>query len=238
MRTPPPVLPENQDESPAYQSSWFERAGPDATLRFKAGGYGVLVAGAVFATLLITSLIGGVPSFGVVVGFVLFAIGAGALTGYMGARLGDGAGAVAKAFMQPSGDSTPYEQTFSYQEAMIMRGDIDGALESFEAIIAEQPGLLAPRLRAAEHYARGNRNPGRAAELFREIRDLPGVPVRDAIYSSSRLVDLYDGPLAEPGRAVVELRRIIEQYPGSDMARHARKALPALKARLESQRAP
>ena len=61
---------------------------------------------------------------------------------------------------------------------------------------------------------------------------------RDAIYSSSRLVDLYDGPLAEPGRAVVELRRIIEQYPGSDMARHARKALPALKARLESQRAP
>ena len=72
MRTPPPVLPENQHESPEYQSSWFERTGPDAALRFKAGGYGVLVAGAVFATLLITSLIGGVPSFGVVVGFVLF----------------------------------------------------------------------------------------------------------------------------------------------------------------------
>jgi len=94
-----------------------------------------------------------------------------------------------------------------YQEAMIMRGKITEALESFEAIIAEQPGLVAPRLRAAEHYARGNRNPTRAAELFREVRAIPDVPVRDAIYSSSRLVDLYDGPLADPGRALVELRQ-------------------------------
>ena len=63
---------------------------------------------------------------------------------------------------------------------------------------------------------------------------MPGVPARDAVYSSSRLVDLYDGPLDEPGRAVVELRRIIERFPGSDVAKHARTALPALKARLDS----
>lgn len=117
-----------------------------------------------------------------------------------------------------------------------MRGEIDEALESFEAIIAEQPAFVAPRLRAAEHYARGNRNPARAAELFREVRAIPDVPVRDAIYSSSRLVDLYDGPLADPGRALVELRRIIELYPGSAVATHARSALPALKARLDNQR--
>ena len=117
-----------------------------------------------------------------------------------------------------------------------MRGDIGGALASYEAIITEQPGLVSARLRAAEHYIKGNRNPARAAELFREVRDIPGVPTRDAVYSSSRLVDLYDGPLGEPGRAVVELRRIIEQYPGSDIARHARTALPALKERLERER--
>jgi hypothetical protein len=234
MRTPPPVLPPDQGDSSQYQSTWFERAGPDATLRFKAAGYGIMVAGVVFGALVITSLIAGVPSFAVVLGFVLFAAFAGAIVAFMGARMGDGAGAVAKAFIQPSGDSTPYEQTFSYQEAMIMKGDIDGALESFEVIIAEQPGLVAPRLRAAEHYAKGNRNPKRAAELFREVRDIPDVPVRDAVYSSSRLVDLYDGPLDEPGRAVVELRRIIERYPGTDMAKHARTALPALKARLDN----
>ncbi len=117
-----------------------------------------------------------------------------------------------------------------------MRGEVDEALESFEAIIAEQPALVAPRLRAAEHYAKGNRNPARAAELFRDVRNIPDVPIRDAIYSSSRRVDLYDGALADPGRALVELRRIIELYAGSAVAVHARSALPTLKARLEQER--
>lgn len=237
MRTPPPVLPSTEEDSPGYETTWFDRSGPDAWLRVKALGYGLFVAVAVFAGLLLASLLGGVrSSFGMVVGLLLAAGIAGAATTFVAAKLSDGAGAVMKSFIQPSGNSTPYEQTFSYQEALIMRGDIVGALESFEAIIAEQPGFVAPRLRAAEHYARGNRNPMRAAELFREVRDLPGVPTRDAIYSSSRLVDLYEGALAEPGRAVVELRRIIENYPGTDLAKHARTALPTLKARLESER--
>jgi hypothetical protein len=230
------VLPSGKEDSPGYKRTWFDRAGPDAGLRLKALGYGLFVALVAFAGLLLASLPGGVPSFGLVVGLLLAAGLAGAATTFVAAKLSDGAGAVVKSFIQPSGNSTPYEQTFSFQEAMVMRGDIAGALESFEAIIAEQPGFIAPRLRAAEHYARGNRNPKRAAELFREVRDLPGVPMRDAIYSSSRLVDLYDGALAEPGRAIVELRRIIERYPGSDLAKRARTALPALKVRLESER--
>ena len=237
MRTPPPVLPPDPDNASTYKAGWFERAGPDATLRFKAAGYGMLVSGIIIAAALLLSILGGaLPSFGAFVGLLITAGLLGALTSFVGSRLGDGAGAVAQAFIQPSGNSTPYEQTFSLQEAMIMRGDMDGALESFEAIITEQPGVIAPRLRAAEHYAKGNRNPVRAAELFREIRDMPGAPVRDAVYSCSRLVDLYDGPLADPGRAVVELRRIIEQYPGTAMAKHARTALPALKRRLDDLR--
>ena len=232
MRTPPPVLPPDPPDSSRYQPTMFDRHGADATLRIKAAGYGAMVGGLVFFVLLV---LGGVRSVGTVVAFLLFALLCGAATAWVGARVGDGAGAVFKSFIQPSGDSTPYEQTFSYQEAMIMRGDIDGALASYEAIIAEQPTLISARLRAAEHYVKGNRNPTRAAELFREIRDMPGVPARDAVYSCSRLVDLYDGPLGDPGRAVVELRRIIEQYPGSDIARHARTALPALKTRLERE---
>jgi hypothetical protein len=106
------------------------------------------------------------------------------------------------------------------------------ALASYEQVIAEQPGRVVPRLRAAEHYARGARDARRAAELFREVRDFPDVSTRDAVYASSRLADLYDGPLGEPGRALVELRRIIERYPGTVVASHAREALPRLKARL------
>ena len=235
MRTPPPVLPPPPDESSDPTDSWLTSFGADAALQGKALGYGVLVTGVTFGAGIILSLLGGVPSLAAVFALLLIALMLGALTAYMGSRMGEGAGIVVQSFVQPSGNSTPYEQTFSYQEAMIMRGDIEGALESYEAIILEQPTLVSARLAAAEHYARGNRNPARAAELFREIRAIPGVPLRDAIYSSSRLVDLYDGPLSAPGRALVELRRIIELYPGSDVAKHARRALPALKERLEKE---
>ena len=162
------------------------------------------------------------------------------LAGWLGARavigISDAAGVAAQAFTLTSGNSTPYEQTFSYQEALAAKGDVAGALESYEAVIAEQPTAVSARLRAAEHYAKGNRNAKRAAELFKELRLIPGVTPRDALYATNRLVDLYDGPLSDPGRALVELRRIIEQYPGTQVANHARNALPALKARLEATR--
>ncbi len=208
----------------------------DATLRHKAAGYGVLVAGIALGVVLAASLAGGVPSVGAVLGMLGFAGALGGITMFIGLKFGQGAGAVVQSFVQPSGNSTPYEQTFSYQEAMLMRGDVSGALASYECLIAEQPGNVSCRIRAAEHYARLGENPMRAAELFREVRSMAGVPTREAIYASSRLVDLYEGPLADPGRAVVELRRIIDQFPGSAMARHARTALPELKARLEQGR--
>jgi hypothetical protein len=232
MRTPPPVLPPGSEGSPGYKRTWFDREGPDAGLRLKAAAYAAMVSGVTFSALLLFAAQGGGPSSGTLLGALVVALLLGGVAFYMGAKLADGAGAVAKSFTLPSGNSTPYEQTFSYQEAMAARGDVPGALESYEAIIAEQPLATAPRLLAAEHYARGNRNPARAAELFRAVRETPGVSTRDALYSSSRLVDLYDGPLDEPGRALVELRRIVEQHPNSRAAQQARQAIPKLKGRL------
>ena len=151
--------------------------------------------------------------------------------------LAGGASAVARAVTFPTGASTPYDEQFSYQESLAARGDISGALESYEALISERPTAIFPRTRAAEHYARDGRDPARAAELFRQVRALPNASSSDVRYASSRLVDLYDGPLADPGRALVELRRIIELYPDSPLARHARTALPRLKQRLGAEQA-
>lgn len=236
MRTPPPVLPPGEEHSPGYKTTWFDREGPDAGYHLKGASYAAMAGAITFAGIMLLGAQGGSASFGALGGAFVVAVLVSGVVYFIAIKLTDGAGAVAKSFTMPSGNSTPYEQTFSYQESLAIRGDIGGALESYEAIIAEQPGAVAPRLKAAEHYAKGNRNPTRAAELFREIRDLPGVPIRDAVYSASRLVDLYDGPLDDPGRAVVELRRIIERYPGSAVAEHARTALPAMKARLDIAR--
>jgi hypothetical protein len=132
------------------------------------------------------------------------------------------------------GTSTPYKEQYSYQQALVMQGRVDDALESFEAVIAEKPAEVSPRIKAAELYAREKHDHRRAAELFREVQRTAGVGVGEDIYASNRLVDLYTGPLNEPGRALVELRRLAERYPGSPAARHARDALARLKPQIRA----
>jgi hypothetical protein len=231
MHTPPPATPVSPEPA-AYRTTWLDRNGPDGGYRLKALGYGLMVFGLSITASFLLMAQGGAHGVGMVVGILAVAAIAGSGVGFLGLRFAQGSGAVMKAFTLPSGNSTPYEEQYSWLEAMIARGDLAGALEGFEAIIAERPDAVAPRLRAAEHYAARNFNPGRAAELFREARNVTAITRRDAIYCTSRLIDLYDGPLNDPGRAMVEMRRVIEQHPDSAVARHARQALAARKAQL------
>ena len=233
MRTPPPVLP-SEDETPGYKSTWMDRNGPDAGLKIRTFRYSIIVfplALALWSTLITRKF--GMTGLKATVLILFAAVMTTVLAYVAGLASANSAGAVARAYTLPSGSSTPYEEQFSYQDALAARGDVAGALESFEAVIAERPGDAAPRLKAADLYARRGKDPRRAAVLFREVRDLPGATRRDALYAASRLVDLYDGPLEEPGRALVELRRMIELYPGTDVAAGARTAI----ARIKSQRA-
>jgi len=233
MRTPPPVLPD-RDGPPAPPRLG---GGPDDALQAQAAAFGVLVFFLTMAAGGLMSAQGGSKAMGGLLGLVIPAALAGYGT-YRGSLWISGrAGVVAKAYTLPDGDHTPYEEQFSLEESLAARGDVPGALAAYERVIAERPTAVLPRSRAAELYAGRGGNPARAAELFREIRAIEGVARRDALYACSRLVDLYDGVLDEPGRALVELRRIIEQYPGTPVATHARDALPRMKARLlEAQR--
>lgn len=234
MRTPPPVLPDPGSEASGYKPTWLDRHGADGGLRLRAIGYGLMVFGTVVGVALLLLAQGGhVGWFSILMLFVV-AAALGTLVIAAGSAFAHGSGVVARSFTMPSGNSTPYEEQFSYQEAMVARGDLQGALVSYEAIIAERPTAVAPRLRAAEHYAERGLNLPRAVELFREARSIEGVTIRDEIYATSRLIDLYDGPLNDPGRALVEMRRMIDRYPDSRIAMHTRTALPAMKARLHN----
>jgi hypothetical protein len=214
----------------------LDQSGPDGALRLRARISAVIAFFVLFLILMAAS-----ETREFTARYPLSTSLFGALAGacflyWMQTRSAAAAGAVAAAVTFPDGSHTPYEEQYSFQESLVAKGDMEAALEAYEQVIAEQPGRAAPRLRAAEHYARGARDVRRAVELFREVRDFPDVSTRDAVYASSRLADLYDGPLGEPGRALVELRRIIERYPGTAVASHAREALPRLKARLAAER--
>ena len=155
---------------------------------------------------------------------------AGAAAGSLGLFVANSVGGAWKQLMA-DGSRTPYVEQYSQQQALVMQGRLDEALDSFESVIKEKPDTVEARIRAAELYTREKKNHHRAMELLRDAQRLPTIAVGQDVYVSHRLVDLFTGPLNEPGRALVELRRLIERHPGSAAAEQARKALAELKAR-------
>ena len=114
----------------------------------------------------------------------------------------------------------------------MLQGKVVEALASFEDLIAAAPEAIEPRILAADLYAKDREGARRAAELFREAQRIRAIPPGRDIYVTNRLVDLLIGPLRDPGRAVVELRKLIERHPTSTAAAHARDALARIKREM------
>lgn len=144
-------------------------------------------------------------------------------------RVADAAGAGFLSFLWPSGNSTPYAKQYSFQESMAIRGDTAGAIASYEELIAADPTDLEARIRVAELHAGKGNNPQRAAECFREARRLEGITPERDLYISNRIIDLLRGPLRDEGRALVELRRMVQLHPQSRDAAFAREAIAKMK---------
>ena len=201
---------------------------PDVRVTYVARIAGALL-GLVFAVV-------GYP-LGILVGvpkalLVPFALASGIVAGLLVHRVVlafvKGAGSAFGAFIQPSGDSTPYQRTYSAEEALAARGDIHEALRAYEAIVAADATDVVARRQAADLHARHG-DARRAGELFAEIRRVPGVARSDVLYASQRLIDLSLGSLGGRGRALVELRRLVETFPGTPEAAGAQRAIERLK---------
>jgi tetratricopeptide (TPR) repeat protein len=205
---------------PSYKPTFLDRHGPEGALRIRAAAYAFSVAGIILsvciargAPLIVTLLLAlTLPPF--------------AFAGTI--WLSSGAGRVMRHMME-GGSSTPYEDQFSREQALVMQRNYAAALESFEERIASSPADARVRIAAADLYMAHGDNPKRAADLYRQVQRLPARSTGQDVYASNRLADLYLGPLNEPRRALVEFRRLIERYPGSTAAKHARMALANLK---------
>jgi hypothetical protein len=225
-------------EPTAYKTTLFDRLGPDAAHSIRALVWGWIL-GFIFFLLLL-----GVGSVHLhLSGWhnLLFAFVGGVVIGVGVAKvpvlLGDSAGNAAT-IMVAGGNTTPYTEQYSYQQALVMQGRLDEALSTYEAIIAEEDSTIDVRIRAAELYSREAKNHVRAAELFREVLKHPKCTPGEEVYSANRLADLYTGPLGQPGRALVELRRIADRYKGTKVSERAVAAIRSLKAlALERQQA-
>ena len=203
-----------------YKPTIFDQHGPAALDRIRALSYGAMVFGLTFGVLAL--------EIGFSVWTLVVPLIAAAATAGSAFLLGKSAGEVWTRFTV-SGASTPYEEQFSYQQSLVMQGKINEALASFEDIIAAAPHAFEPRILAADLYAKDREGARRAAALLREAQRIRSIPPGRDIYATNRLVDLLTGPLRDPGRAVVELRKLIDRYPTSTAAAHARDALARIK---------
>jgi hypothetical protein len=141
-----------------------------------------------------------------------------------------GGGKVATGIHMPSGDTTAYTPTFSHIGAMEIRGDLDGAAEAWELACHEHATNAMVWVKAADFHLRLRKDAAAALVHYRTARDLPGANRELVRYAQTKIVDLYLGPLADEGRALVELRRFIHRFPEGREAEGARAAIARIKA--------
>lgn len=215
----------------AYRRTLFDRLGPEAADYFHAfrgafiaaGLFGAYGGGRYASEHDFNPILGGLLGFVVV--FVLAWCAIIAVS-----RL---AGGSFSAFIQPQGT---YEETFSYEDSLLARGNYAEAIAAFERHVAEGTGGVPVIVRTADLQVKHG-DAKRAAELYRIAQQKPGVAPESHMYVTNRLIDLYTGALSNPDAAISELRRLIATHPSSDAARHARTALVNLKRQLRSDSA-
>ncbi len=137
----------------------------------------------------------------------------------------------ATAIYAPSGASTAYTPTFSHIQSMEIRGDLDAPAHAWEEAGAEAPTDVFIVVKAADFHLRARQDFHAAHERYLRARALGTGPDDLRRYVAQKLVDLYLGPLADEGRAMSELRRLIDGFPGTLEAEAARRTLAELKVK-------
>jgi hypothetical protein len=216
----------------SYKLTFFDRHGPSGQQVLMATGHAILAGGlSALMFLVLGSQMLGLSGWRL----LLFTLGCtvtlAVAAAFFGLRLGTLAGQGAERIYL-GGDTTPYQEQFSQQQALVMQEKFGEALDLFEHQIAHTPGEPRVRIAAADLYVLHGDNPRRAAELYREVQRIPSLATGHDVYATNKLADLYLGALKEPGRALVELRKLAARYPGSAAAKNAELAIRNLKPRI------
>jgi len=121
---------------------------------------------------------------------------------------------------------------FSEVETLVAQGHVQAAADAY-LVRAEVPADRLPALvRRAALLAGPLQNPAGAVRELEALRAASrDLPPGDDILVGLALVDLYDHRLADPGRAMGELRRLIDRHPRSHHVRRMRAMLVALRER-------
>lgn len=120
-------------------------------------------------------------------------------------------------------------QGYSGIEALAARGRLAEAAEAYRERAQSPADRVEATVRRAALLAGPMGQPETALVELQALRDRPLAPEQD-LRVGIALVDVYERRLGDPGRAMVELRRLIDLYPDRRGVRRLRHALALLRA--------
>lgn len=116
-----------------------------------------------------------------------------------------------------------YQQGYSIQESMIARGRFDEAAESFRTHLMESPDDIPARYRLATLHLRERKDLAAAEQEFLNIRRRTH-DRSTAKLLANHFVDIY-GATGQTGKLMAELKRMIKEWPGTELSAGAEKML-------------
>jgi hypothetical protein len=119
---------------------------------------------------------------------------------------------------------------YSSIETLAIRGHYQAAAEEYAERARNHPERVEATLRRAALLAGPLGQPETAAVELDSLRAAAPLSGRDDFRVGLALIALYEHQLNDPGRAMGELRRLIDRYPTAQGARRLRAALGELKA--------
>lgn len=173
----------------------------------------------------------GAPGWTILAG-ILVGAAAVTLTGYYGPEL---LGAAAGRILAPSGSSTPRRREYSYPQSLAARGMYDDAVAAYERAALEAADDPEPLVQAARISRDHLADVPAAARHFRAARQRAGRDPARALLITRELAELWLTRSPTPGKALPELARMADLYPGHPESEWAATELAALKERLPAE---
>ena len=118
---------------------------------------------------------------------------------------------------------------YSAIEALAARGHLQAAADAYAERARDKSQRVDATLRRAALLSGPLQQPETAAIELDNLRQGAPLRPRDDFRVGLALVELYEKDLNNPGRAMTELRRLIDRFPTAQGARRLRVALASLK---------
>ena len=147
-------------------------------------------------------------------------------------RVGDSAGGL----FHPSAQLASPIRDYSREEALILRGRIDEAMDALRLAAEENPSDPRPSLRIA-HLLRDEIGAhDEALEWFERAASIPGLPEAEQLYILRELVELCQSKLGAPERATPFLAKVARLQQGMGVGDWAHREIREIKAEMRAQR--